>query len=295
MKKGFTIIELLIVVGIIGILMGVLIGAMSGSTDSARAAKCQANFHTVASACQAVAMNTECFPLAGSMELCKISVQRSNSQSRSEAKGWVSWASMGAYRSQPKAHQANGGWFLSTYEKNVDKRVYALTNGAIWQAISGNAAAYVCPHHRKCVSHRKVDPIWSYVMNSYFGWDESRGGDASYGSSPALGFKDVKKLDRRLYLAELPFDADNSAQKCSFSTGSGIALDPTLQYEENEYIGFNHKNGKKWYAHVCFADGHVEKLELPKGASEARLRELTKFLCEGKDIFYNGAKYEEMK
>ena len=40
MKKAFTIIELLVVIGIIGVLAGVLMTSFSGGTESARAAKC---------------------------------------------------------------------------------------------------------------------------------------------------------------------------------------------------------------------------------------------------------------
>ena len=39
-RRGFTLVEMLVVIGIIATLAGVLMGVMSGGTDSARAAKC---------------------------------------------------------------------------------------------------------------------------------------------------------------------------------------------------------------------------------------------------------------
>jgi len=302
MKKGFTLIELLVVIGIIGILMGVMLGSMSGATDSARATKCLAHLHTLASACHSFATTSQYYPRAGSWEYRdRVSAGKSRYD---ESAGWISWTSMSAYTrdsngtSLATAHKSSLGWFASTYNKNVEQRIYSLTNGAIWKAINGNAANYVCPLHLKYAKQKKVEPVWSYVMNSFFGWDDTKGSRAKlHHATGARSFTTLKNPDRRLLFAELPFNEDNKTQEnsCSFSTAAGIALDPTLQYEENEVIGFNHKDGKKWYAHVCFADGHTEKLELPKGAGLAQIRKLTEWLCEGKDVSYNGSSYEELK
>ena len=47
-RGGFTIIELLVVIGIIGVLAGVLLASFSGGTESARAAKCLSNMRNLA-------------------------------------------------------------------------------------------------------------------------------------------------------------------------------------------------------------------------------------------------------
>ena len=46
-KKGFTLLELLIVIGIIAVLGGVMLAQFSGSTDSALAATCMNNMRTL--------------------------------------------------------------------------------------------------------------------------------------------------------------------------------------------------------------------------------------------------------
>ena len=61
-----------------------------------------------------------------------------------------------------------------------------------------------------------------------------------------------------------------------------------------EIIGFNHKSGKYYSAHVAFADGHCVKLVLPDGATEDNLKELTTWLCTGVEYTFNGSKYEKV-
>ena len=62
-----------------------------------------------------------------------------------------------------------------------------------------------------------------------------------------------------------------------------------------ENIGFNHVSGKMTFANVVFADGHVEKLRLPKaGMSDSELRELTAWLCMGEDVAFDGKNYTRL-
>lgn len=48
--SGFTLVEMIVVVGIIGILMAVLVGGFGGATKKAEKAKCQELVHNVATA-----------------------------------------------------------------------------------------------------------------------------------------------------------------------------------------------------------------------------------------------------
>lgn len=308
-KRGFTVLELLVVIGILGVLAGVLTKSLFGSSDSAQHAKCLANMHNLAAACHSVGMAEGHYPAAGSSEYRVRQRQNRGKGDREhyyETCGWISWYSKGAYQ-PPKdggtryatAHKASSSWFISAYSDEQEKWYYCLTNGAIWRAVNANESAYICPFHPACAKKNKCQPRWSYVMNEYFGADDSEGA-RWHSSGGRKGFTSVKKPERRLLFAELPFNEANTSVTAPYKATAGTDCDPTLQYSRsgssyNEVIGFNHQSKRKWYAHVCFADGHTEKLEMPSGMSLTQQRELTKWLCEGQDITYTGKKYEEVK
>ncbi|MBR6734543.1 MAG: prepilin-type N-terminal cleavage/methylation domain-containing protein [Kiritimatiellae bacterium] len=304
MKKAFTLIELLIVVGIIAVLMGTLVAALSGGTDAARAARCLTNLKNLASACNSYAMACTHYPLAGSAEIKEPDLDSIDSSGVqfifTEYRGWLSWDSRGAYEGKTTSHVASGGWFTSAYNQTFDVRQHALTNGALWRYVSENADVFVCPAHKK--SMRKQNPLWSYVMNERFGYDTSLG-EQAIPYDPRIRYDGLPRADRVLMFAELQF-LDNDKVEVSTDSGSGIRNDCTLQYNHNEVIGFNHPNGKRGlFAHVVFADGHAEKLMIPASPSGAGwavapsrgdLEDLTEWLCQGKDVSLNGSRYEKL-
>ena len=301
MRKGFTLIELLVVIGIIAILSAIMIGAIGGSGESALSAKCLVNMKNLASACQTYGGAVGYYPLAGSVEKIGIDESRGigNAKMRySELPGWLSWYSHQAYVSGPSSHVASYGWFHSAYNQDFDSSEYCYTNGALWRYVSGTREVFICPVHKQDKHFIQNQPKWSYVMNSYFGWDNSKGSRPKSETFWGIEYGKLSRADRRLLFAELPFTGvdvpikDNSA--------SGTECDCTLQYKSNEggeTIGFNHKSGKRErFAHVCFADGHTEKLRWPRGGmGQSEIRKLTEWLCEAKDVSFNGSRYEELK
>lgn len=301
MKKAFTLIEMLVVIGIIAILIGILVPALSGSSDSAKAAKCLANLHTLAMGVQARAMENGHYPFAGSLQRYR---SARHADGAVAAHGWVGWSSDNA-----------SGSYISPYSSDKDARYYSLTNGAIWRAVSRNRDVFVCPVHRDVLRKRvgskdKYGPCWSYAMNAWFGWQTR---DSPYNRNHAgRHYEHVEEKAKILLFAELPFIdcvdlGGNQVQTADYSEGANKANDPVLQYSDcdgggDEIIGFNHKQGKRdVFAHVCFADGHTEKFRLPRNASQANLKQLTKWLCyprtdSGKrfDIVIEGDEYKQL-
>lgn len=298
MRKAFTMIELLVVIGLIGVLMATLAVSFSGGTESARAAQCLANMKSLANGVQAYVGGNGRYPLAGSLEGLGFDESqgvRNVKKVYREWKGWISWNSRETYKSRPQNHSSSMSWFTSTYSTDLDAREFALTNGAIWTAMSGSASCYRCPNHTRVL--KGSNPNWSYVMNAFFGWDYSLGSDAVAVNDPRLMREYVTRADRRLLFAEIPF-ASYTGDTPNTDSGSGTACDCVLQYKGSgpnpESIGFNHKSGRDITAHIVFADGHVEKL-LYKEKQD--VQELTRWLCEAKDVAYNASsgRYEELK
>ena len=306
MTKGFTLVELIVVVGIICILAGILIASFSGGIESARSAKCLTNMRNLAAACQTYGMANSHYPAAGSFEKLRIDEGRGDARKVFyEHGGWISWNSGQAYSSRPQSHVASSSWLTSCYDDDEDRWRFALTNGVLWKYVSANSEVYVCPQHRIiCQEKGANSPIWSYVMNSWFMWDDSMGSRAKAESEYGREYGHVKNADKRLLFAEIPFYESKRPNErlgdVDFSAAPGTEHDCTLQYTAkggHEIIGFNHLAGKAGLcAHVVFADAHTEKIMMPKGGMTIdNARELTKFLCEGKDYTLENGRFKELK
>lgn len=306
MKKGFTLVELIVVVGIICILAGILIASFSGGIESARSAKCLTNMRNLAAACQTYGMANSHYPAAGSFEKLRIDEGRGDARKvYYEHGGWISWNSGQSYSSRPQSHVASSSWLTSCYDDDEDRWRFALTNGVLWKYVSANSEVYVCPQHRIiCQEKGANSPIWSYVMNSWFMWDDSMGSRAKAESEYGREYGHVKNADKRLLFAEIPFYESKRPNErlgdVDFSAAPGTEHDCTLQYTAkggHEIIGFNHLAGKAGLcAHVVFADAHTEKIMMPKGGMTIdNARELTKFLCEGKDYTLENGRFKELK
>lgn len=303
-KRGFTLVELLIVIAIIGVLSGILMGTMGGASDSALSAKCMANLKSLATGANSIAMDTGYYPFAGS---CQHAVITGKKAKYVEERGWISWLSEGKFGNGPDS--AVTGIGIASFDMDPGSREarFAVTNGTMYTAIGSNQKCYVCPAHAKEWQRKykgKHEPLYSYVMSGYFGYDYSRGKrGVGYGLRRKNG--SISSPDRVIMFAELPLtDPETGDSAKDFSEDK---KDCTLQFKadingksygsqwegEPESIGFNHTVGKKYReAHVVFADGHVEKFTY--GAKGLSLTDLTALLCSGRDVSFNGDGYEDL-
>lgn len=305
-RAGFTLVELLVVIGIIAVLSGIMVVSFGGSSESARAAKCLSNMRALAVGANAIAMSSGYYPLASSIQRQSLS---GRSMSYYEVKGWISWLSNNG---EPfKGHPSNP---VSCEQPkfygsdNEEDNLFAITNGTMWRAVNMNREVYRCPAH--VLKFQKQNggrsPLWSYVMNGYFGYDYSEGSRAA-GWGLHRDYGTLTRADKKILFAELPYvDPESGASRePSKDAGSDCVLQFKATVDGESYgdvwkgtpesIGFNHRRGKKGYcAHVAFADGHVETFEYGKG-SGLKPEELTALLCNGKDVAFDGQGYQLIK
>ena len=291
MKKGFTLIELMVVIGIIGVLMGVIFGTFSGSTESARAARCLSNMKNLANACQSYSMDDPygCYPACIGTEKTAVIIGGRYGLSYNEWPGWVNWNSRGKYSSTKS--QKDSCSVIGFATSNIDDYQYAITNGALYRYVASNYDVYVCPSHARASSKNGNRTVhWSYLMNK----NVSR---KTYGSSMSITRTDhvTKSVDasRVLLFSEIPFQGPGNW--FPEGTGSSDEDDGVLQYNgdgKKETLGCNHKSGKYWVAHIVFADAHIEKLRI---AADENLENLTTWLCEGIDVGMSGGHYEKLE
>jgi len=308
-KKGFSLVELLIVIGIIAVLGGVMLTQFSSSTESALATGCLNNMRSLCNAVLAQASKDSYYPGAGPYKYLELDQDSEDFNKVLANQGWLgTMPTVSCYHEPSDDGEAQRD---------------AIEKGSIWRAMNGARSAYVCPSHAKhCKRGNRPTPRWSYAMNSYFGWDCGKafagrdGGLRKYGSgSFAFKFSSStlkRTADKVLLFAEIPF-MSNGVQEPEFETGASSANDGVLQYAADggdekynksaeqggvapEAIGFNHKSGQNYSAHVAFADGHCVKLMLPRGnISEEDLQRLTSWLCTGHEYTFDGSRYEKVE
>ena len=305
-RRGFTLIEMLVVIGIIGILAGALLGNYSNIIERVRATKCQSNMRNLA---QAVGSYAVCgrYPYAESAQYIKTTGGTDNGGVEiNEFKGWVSWLSKGV-KFPIKGNSPSSITHCSYANKNNEQILFALTNGAIWTAVGKNKDTYLCPVHVDACRRKGVtNPGWSYQMNAYFGYEMKKGqAEATEYSYVEAG--SLARADRTLLFAEIPALESNSKQarkarvnlpSVNLTGGDGEeAMCGCLKYKSltgdsgNGSIGFNHTRGNKIVGHVAFADGHVEALEAPKNGDFSNL---TDWLCQGMDVVYKQGNYSKI-
>jgi prepilin-type N-terminal cleavage/methylation domain-containing protein/prepilin-type processing-associated H-X9-DG protein len=295
-KNGFTLVELLVVIAIIGMLSAALIVYVPGALDAGRAVKCKANLKNLGQAVSSYAINSRSYdddvhlPTAGSFEWTSVDMNNKERDILFHSSGaWVCWttSSQWPYSSTEswRDRMTPSTFFDQSRTDNNSKAFYSITNGVLWSYLGKDANVYVCETHKKEFESQKPGfrVRRSYVMNRYFGFDDRYvpPGKKSPDYDRWVRVDDVARSGTaaiRALFVELPGQLGTTIDTSTASADS--VLDPN----NNEYLGFNHKVGKKWIAHVVFADGHVDGLVEPLGAAAEDLKDLTTQLCNGSEI-----------
>lgn len=277
-KTGFTLVELLVVISIIGILAAALTTQVTKVRETARAAKCKANLKNLAQASTSFAVQTHHVPCAGSHEFSDLD-ESTRKPYYSEQTAWVQWTGSGKWKS---ATSQVGMMTDSSFYGN--DAVWSVTNGVLWGYVGRDLSVYVCDVHVKAAQAKKLTKVSrSYVMNSFFGYDT--------GSEErrVVWLNDVNgdgKAGIRLLFAEMAARTISSSP--TVTDKDGVLETKISGYTDGcsveEKLGFNHLVGKRYVSHVVFADGHVDALIEPRSATDRQLKDLVQQLCNGREI-----------
>ena len=296
--KGFTLVELLVVISILGILAAALTTQVTSTREAARAVKCKTNLKNLAQAALAYATEDHpdtdstmygdrCMPRAKSIEVFHFDRGWMKIKYR-HYPGWVSWTWSSGGNPWPSDDSQAGSMKAASFHGDSSVTYHSLSNGVLWKYVGADLDTYVCEAHRKACRSKRVGsqraPVSrSYVMNKYFDADRYVGDLSTRGNAGAL-----------LLFAELPaYTVQGGGFVESVATDKD-ASDGVLDAQINgwaklssneEIIGFNHRVAKRRVAHVAFADGHVEAVVAPdKDLTLPKLKDLTCLLCNGVDL-----------
>jgi prepilin-type N-terminal cleavage/methylation domain-containing protein/prepilin-type processing-associated H-X9-DG protein len=171
-RSGFTLVELLVVMTIIGILMSLLLPAVNSARAAARMAACMNNLHQIGLATQTHAQQIGWFPSGG------------------WGTGWIGDPTQGAGSNQP------GGFFYNLLpfieQQNLWAYGQAQVNGQAtysWQAAAMPVSVYNCtsrrplgalPYSASFINMNPLPPTPMLARCDY----AACGGDADLGAGP---------------------------------------------------------------------------------------------------------------
>ncbi len=310
-KTGFSLLELIVVIGVLAVLGTIMMGQFGKSMASARNVKCLSNLRTL----------TQAYLNCHGQEYLRATCAESYNTEIGVPQyvisaGWIMWYA-DSYENNPSPIKMTqmGMYGPQGDRHDEERRMKCIKSSRMWDAVRHSHNAYLCPLHADITQQRsggKLKPYWSYILNGYFRWakdDEPGDVQANKGRQSLAEGPFASVPDLFMIFCETQMEPIKGLPEPEYTEKYTLGTDMVMQYDgeeglieygggDPEVIGFNHTVGNKRTAHISFADGHVEQLTLPlvgKGkdatADLANLRDLTAWLCGGASITFDGGFY----
>lgn len=197
MKKcrfsGFTLIEMLVVIGILLVLASMLYPVFGRARESGRATQCRSNLHQLQLAAVNYANDG-----GGHMPPCTCSWYLNEASIWCHSHGWVAWAN-NSNCTNDNSH-ANGA-----YAWSGGSGLACITNGGLYAYVKGGEGVYKCTTFSMKSNCKVGNPYRSYSMNTGANWFNLLAGQ---GQANTILFGEDSKL-----VSDLTADAQYSTNE----------------------------------------------------------------------------------
>jgi len=223
LRRGFTLVELLVVIGIIALLISILLPSLAKAREQGIRTKCLANLKSLGTAFQMYINDNK-------TSVPAVNWGDSPTSNGKVVAGWL--------------YRANAGLFPFSTPLTAAQ----VEDGAFWPYLKVHEV-YRCPGHSPDVVLGKTDSQTSYLMN---GAMNGYGYTPPGGSYPGVCYKINQFKSDSVCMWEAD---ERSTSGNAFNDGSSYpneSFDPAAPTAS----GFATRHGK--YATLCFVDGHSE-------------------------------------
>lgn len=299
-KQGFTLVELLVVLAVIGILAGMIFPALKSGISKAHDEKCRTNLKQLHTACISYANdNGGNMPYAQSFE--RYSVQEDMYTCVS---GWIAWTPKDhnpdtlGISEQTKTRDSRSSTLYHDRGHGDDAR-FGVENGMIFEYMNCSMKHYVCPAAEKIsIDENKVkETIYrTYAMNEFFytesyqnWWNKRK--LTSIGTSEEYLYDDARTVRKRkpeasklLLFSETliyPYNSDNGIynarremgnacrhgdcilvawEKANIDTKNTDVIMPIHQRKKQKDLETNEEINFG-FSYAVFVDGHIEQVQ----------------------------------